>query len=203
MDFGGISLPAWNALLPVRRLLQAFATVPAAGDWGATAALLLICAAIVLPVGLRTGFLRLAPMRARWPTLAGIAAAAFVAPALIEESVYRVCLLPHPAEPVSAPVRWLWGIAGLALFVAAHPLGALRLPPGSARRAAFTDPAFLLLAALLGAACTIAYLRSGSLWPPVALHWILVVVWLIGLGGWERLYPGRSSTAASPSEDTS
>jgi predicted Abi (CAAX) family protease len=196
-------LPALNALPPVRRLLQAFATVPTAGAWGWTAALLLIVALVILPAGLGTGFLRFAPLRARWRTVAGIAAAAFFSPALIEEMIFRVCLLPHPAEPVSVAGRWLWGIAGLAVFVAAHPLGALRLPPGSPRRAAFGDPAFLLLAALLGAACSAAYLGSGSLWPPVALHWIVVVVWLIGLGGWERLYPGRSSAAASPSDATS
>ena len=189
--------------LLVRRLIRAFGTVPDAGDWAATAALLLLCAAIVLPVGLRTGFLRLAPMRAPWPTLAGIAAAAFIAPALIEEAVYRVCLLPHPAEPMSAAARWLWGIAGLAVFVAVHPLGALRHPPGSPRRATFTDPRFLVLAALLGAACSAAYLCSGSLWPPVLLHWILVAVWLIALGGSERLYPGRSSAAASRNDRTS
>ncbi|HAT13909.1 MAG TPA: CPBP family intramembrane metalloprotease, partial [Microcoleaceae bacterium UBA11344] len=29
---------------------------------------------------------------------------------------------------------------------------------------------------------------SGSMWPPVAIHWLAVTVWLLLLGGDRRLY---------------
>lgn len=194
-------------MLPVRRLLLAFSTLPDAGDWGRAAGLPLIAALVFLPVGFRTGLLRFAPLRAPWRTLAGIAVAALFTPALAEELIFRVCLLPHPVENASAEARWLWGLVGVAVFVAGHPLRVVALRRDSPKRAAFTNPTFLLLAALLGGACTLAYLGSGSLWPPVAIHGIVVIVWLLLFGGWERLYPpplsGKKRAAAACSEDTS
>lgn len=53
----------------------------------------------------------------------------------------------------------------------------------------FRTPVFLLSAALLGVACTVAYLHTGSLWVPVVIHWIIVAVWLVLLGGYKKLYP--------------
>ncbi|WP_293204846.1 MULTISPECIES: hypothetical protein [unclassified Microcoleus] len=47
---------------------------------------------------------------------------------------------------------------------------------------------FLLLAAVLGVACSIAYLLIGSIWPAVVIHWLGVTVWLLLLGGYRRLY---------------
>jgi predicted Abi (CAAX) family protease len=75
----------------------------------------------------------------------------------------------------------------LALFTASHPVNAILFSP--THRPTFTDPVFLVLAALLGLTCTLAYLQSGSLWPPVAIHWTAVVVWLLFLGGYRRLNP--------------
>lgn len=184
-------------MLPARRLLHAVSTIPDAGDWGMAAGLLLILALVFLPVGFGTGFLRLAPLRASRSVIAGIALAALVTPALIEEMIFRVCLLPHLSENASVEARWLWGCVGEIAFVACHPLRAIVLRRDSPKRAAFTDPVFLLLSALLGVACTLAYLGSGSIWPPVALHGIVVIAWLLLLGGWERLYPDSPSGASS------
>ncbi len=47
---------------------------------------------------------------------------------------------------------------------------------------------FLVLAALLGIICSLAYIQSGSLWTPVMIHWLLVVVWLLLLVGYRKLY---------------
>ena len=55
--------------------------------------------------------------------------------------------------------------------------------------AVFTHPLFLLFAALLGLVCTISYQISGSLWPPMLMHWITVLVWTMFLGG-KRLLTG-------------
>ena len=109
----------------------------------------------------------------------------FVLPALAEELLFRVLLLPHPQEHASDAGRWLWGTLALGLFVASHPLEALI--SSSARRGTFTDPVFLLLAGLLGLVCTIAYLESGSLWPPVVIHWSAASAWLLVLGGHGKL----------------
>jgi len=38
-------------------------------------------------------------------------------------------------------------------------------------------------AGLLGAACTGAYARTGSIWPPVAIHWLTVVLWKVLFAG--------------------
>ena len=54
-------------------------------------------------------------------------------------------------------------------------------------RAVFLDPSFLVLATLLGIVCTMTYLRSGSIWPPILFHWFTVVVWIMFLGGWEKV----------------
>jgi predicted Abi (CAAX) family protease len=115
-----------------------------------------------------------------------LAAGLFLLPAVVEELVFRVLLLPQPSQ-TSDRATWLaWGTVSLVLFVLYHPLNALTLFP--AARQLFMDPLFLLLAAGLGVVCSVAYWLSGSLWTPVAIHWIVVVVWLLFLGGYERLY---------------
>jgi predicted Abi (CAAX) family protease len=81
-----------------------------------------------------------------------------------------------------------WGALSLGLFVAYHPLaGRLWYPQG---RRLFEDGRFLLLTSLLGLVCVIAYQVTGSLWPPVLIHWLVVVIWLELLGGRRRLTQG-------------
>lgn len=97
----------------------------------------------------------------------------FAVPALLEELLFRV--LPPPR---------LWPFA-LAAYVLFHPLNAWLFWPEA--RDVFYDPAFLFLAALLGGGCTLLYRRTRSLWPPVALHWLVVAGWLLFLGGEDAL----------------
>ena len=109
---------------------------------------------------------------------------AFIAvftPSLPEEIIYRVLLLPHPSEHFAFAARFFWGGAALLVFVAAHPLLAFVARPWSRR--IFYRPAFLTIVALLGAACTLAYLATGSLWAPVALHWATMMGWKLFYGG--------------------
>jgi predicted Abi (CAAX) family protease len=42
---------------------------------------------------------------------------------------------------------------------------------------------FLSLAALMAIACTITYIKTGSLWVPVAIHWLTVLAWVFLLSG--------------------
>jgi predicted Abi (CAAX) family protease len=36
---------------------------------------------------------------------------------------------------------------------------------------------------VLGLGCAVMKLKTGSVWPAVILHWVLVVVWQTWLGG--------------------
>jgi len=53
-------------------------------------------------------------------------------------------------------------------------------------RALFDDPRFLFQATLLGVACSLAYGFTGSLWPPVLIHWLAVVIRLEPFRGREQ-----------------
>ncbi len=83
-------------------------------------------------------------------------------------------------------MNWiLWAVLGLGIFVAYHPLNAVTFyRQGNPN---FFNPIFLSLTEFLGLACTIAYFFTGSLWIVTLLHWLVVVVWLFGLGGEQKL----------------
>ena len=166
-------------LLP-SRLTRAYATWPSPAEWGVTLLTLALFALVALLILRRAGGLELRPLRARWPRLLAIVAAAPLSPALLEETLYRVVLNPHPLEGVSPQARVGWGALSLALYVLAHPLAAWRWRWA---RAYFWRPAFLVVVALLGLACTVLYLRTGSVWPPVALHAAVTVAWKLAFGG--------------------
>jgi predicted Abi (CAAX) family protease len=173
----------------IHRLRAALTTRPRQEEWQQTALLLALLALISLPLGFTLGFLRVHPVLS-WPTAPRVLLATFLFPAVIEELLFRVLLVPHPHENATRQARWLWASLALLLFVASHPLKAALFPP---HRAVFAEPAFLILATLLGLACTLAYLRTGSLWPPILLHWLAVAAWLLLLGGYDRV-----STAITP-----
>lgn len=171
--------------LLARRLTLAFSTIPDFTDWLVAAMLVLAYTAIALPVGFWSGFLKI-DVQTSWPTITGVLIGCLLTPGLSEEVFFRVLILPHPGENASGLMLWFWGWASLVLFVVYHPLNALTFYPIG--RSTFMNPVFLLLAAILGVACSIAYLQSGSIWPAVAVHWLAVTAWLLLLGGYRRLY---------------
>lgn len=106
-----------------------------------------------------------------------LAAVALVIPALGEELVFRGILQPHQLGEAR---EWIFSALSLAAFVIWHPLQVwLGLPLA---QPVFTEPSFLTLVAILGALCTALTHRSGSVWPAVLLHWIVVVGWKAGSG---------------------
>ncbi len=136
---------------------------------------------MALPFVLGSGLLRLDLTQL---TVRGFLAAAVVmlfCPGLLEELVFRVWLLPHPAERRSSRFRLAWTVAAVTLFTLWHPLNAWLLLP-EARRI-FWDWRFLVVVVLLGAACSLAYLRTGSIYAPIAVHWLTVVAWKTLLTG--------------------
>lgn len=112
-------------------------------------------------------------------------ATSLIAPAILEETFFRVLLLPHPSTNISLDSYIVWAGFSLFLFVIYHPLNALTFFPQG--RETFFDPAFLCLAASLGIICTTTYWQTGSLWLPALIHWFSVNIWLLCFGGLTRL----------------
>jgi predicted Abi (CAAX) family protease len=171
--------------LLARRISMAFLTIPDRTDWLVAAMLVLAYSAIALTIGFGSGFLKV-DVQTSQRTIVGVLVGCLLTPGITEEIFFRVLILPHPQENVSGLVLWFWGCVSLALFIVYHPLNALTFYPVG--RSTFMNPVFLLLAAVLGAACSITYLQSDSIWPAVAIHWLTVTVWLLLLGGYRRLY---------------
>ena len=171
--------------LLARRVSIAFSTIPDLTDWLVAVMLVLIYTTIALNVGFRSGFLTIDVQTSK-STIVGVLVGCLLSPGLTEELFFRVLILPHPEENASGLALLFWGGVSLALFVVYHPLNALTFYPEG--RSTFMNPVFLRLAAILGGACTVAYLQSGSLWSAVAIHWLAVTVWLLLLGGYRRLY---------------
>lgn len=96
-----------------------------------------------------------------------ISVVAFFIPALTEEIVFRGLLLPKRSP--------IWIARSLLAYVLWHPLEAVTFLPASAPY--FLELQFLWLVAILGLFCTAAYIRTGSLWASVLVHWLVVVAW--------------------------
>ena len=103
-----------------------------------------------------------------------------VFPSIIEESIFRGLLLPPSLDDASVRRRTFAVIASTALFVAMHPLNHWLI--GLSDTSLFTNPTFLVIVTLLGLTCAIQYLKTRSLWVPIATHWLTVVVWNLFLG---------------------
>ena len=167
------------------RLTTAISTIPDVEVWLSSVALVLVLMLISLPIGFYMGFLEVELLKASRQKIVSVMAICLLSPAITEELFFRILLLPQPTENANSATVWLWGVISLAMFIVYHPLNALSFYPAGLKT--FFNPAFLLLAALLGVICSIVYLQSGSLWPPVLIHWLVVVVWLLLLGGYGKL----------------
>lgn len=168
------------------RISAAISTLPNTEAWLQAAALLLIFTIVALPIGFQFRFLQFEVLNASWVTITGIIVRSFLMPAVTEELFFRVLLLPRSTEHVSTSLLGFWGCISLVMFIVYHPLNALTFFSRGLKT--FFEIAFLVLAALLGIVCSLAYIQSGSLWTPVLIHWLAVVVWLLFLGGYRKLY---------------
>ncbi|QPN59332.1 CPBP family intramembrane metalloprotease [Synechococcus sp. CBW1002] len=146
-----------------------------------TAVLLVGYCAVALACGRRNGFL---PRHWRWPKpLPGLVSslALLPMPAIGEELLFRVALLPQPDSGASLATGLAWGALSTGLFVLYHPLAAALWYP--AARRVFSDGRFLSQCLGLAVVCLVAYAATGSLWPPVLIHWLAVSLWLGPLEG--------------------
>jgi predicted Abi (CAAX) family protease len=95
----------------------------------------------------------------------------------IEELICRACLVPLAFEnlPLSQKLIWIGGAWLVA--IARYVIGYRHLHP------LFKQRRFLILAALLELGCLLTYVWTESLWLTVFFHWLVLVVWLLPLGG--------------------
>jgi len=176
-------LPVLSKL--VNRLMAAVLAPFRWNEWAVLLMVLIGYAAIAIPIGLMLGFLT--PIYAAIPptTAVLLVIRTFFLPALVEE-FGRILILPHPTEGLSLLAWWFWATLSLIVYVIYHPINALTLyRPGYPL---FFSKPFLVLCTLLGIACTILYSVTGSFLGLVLLHWIVVVVWLLFLGGHQQLH---------------
>ena len=158
------------------RLTTVLATWPTSGEWAWSAGIGAVTLTALGVIGFSTGLYAL-----HAPNTNHIAlrlAETLVAPAIGEELVFRGLLIPGRAEapnvlkPLAAStvVFILWHVAEAETFLrAAAPM--------------FLRVDFLACAAVLGVGCAVVRRVTGSLWPAVALHWVMVAIWQTWLGG--------------------
>jgi predicted Abi (CAAX) family protease len=90
---------------------------------------------------------------------------ALVMPALWQELVFRVLLLPHPTEGVKVMTLAIWSAISLAIFVVYRGMLYRYRQPQANHCLGWYE------SAVLGMIATVVYLTTGSLWAAVGLHW--------------------------------
>ncbi|PHY21164.1 type II CAAX prenyl endopeptidase Rce1 family protein [Caulobacter sp. BP25] len=163
------------------RLVSSLRAVPSARGWASCLAVSLVTLAAMAALGFSTGLYHITPTQPGLPLR--MLTVLFI-PALGEELAFRGLLTPGPGE---SRRPWLEIGAATGLYVLWHVVEALTFLPGAA--AVFLRPDFLACCAILGLGCAVMKRRTGSVWPAVALHWALVVVWQTWLGGVSALKP--------------
>jgi predicted Abi (CAAX) family protease len=109
----------------------------------------------------------------------------FIFPSLLEEVFFRGVLIPNNAVNHGEKRIVTYIVVSTTAFVLWHPFNALTINRTAANM--FLNPSFLLIVAALGITCSISYVASRSLWTPIIIHWLTVVVWVVFLGGRNRL----------------
>jgi uncharacterized protein len=158
-----------------KRLWTGLTMWPDRAMWLLSAGVFAAYATLAWGIGFGTGLYKFEPQLDA--SLLRVALVAFFVPAMGEEVFFRGALIPnysqaHKALPHTA--------LALALFLAWHPINAWLFFPTVLPL--FSDWRFLLVTACLGIACSYLWRTTKSLWPPIMLHWLAVVIWKAFLG---------------------
>jgi predicted Abi (CAAX) family protease len=161
-----------------KNLIAGFCTSPLRAPFKAVAlAPLYVLAAIV--IGFGADLLHYEPVSHRIAPL--LPFTLFIFPALVEEAFFRGILIPRNMLNRGCGATSIAIAGSTLLFVMWHPLSAFTMNP--AAKADSLNPAFLSIVALLGVTCGYSYVASRSLWVPVLIHWVTVIIWVLWLGG--------------------
>ena len=158
------------------RLWRNLTTWPSVGGWWASMEFGGVALVVIAVIGFAAGDFRLGAVNLTGMPLRLLGV--LLVPALGEEAVFRGLLLPDDSE-TRRP--WVWLIGSTLAYGAWHVVEALTFLPKALP--VFIRPDFLAITLVLGAACALMRWRTGSLWPPVILHWLAVTVWQTFLGG--------------------
>ena len=180
----------------IRELRAALTSLPTIGGWRCFLLYYLAFVLCALLFGFGSGLLRWEPVQASPGAICPFALALLVRPALVEEIVFRGLLLPREHKTIPRGRMLTICSAALCLFVASHIVNGLFFRHSAV--ALFTDPRFLLIAAMMGAMCIASYLTTVSLWPGIAGHWLTVATWVLLLGGRSLLGARIGAAAAGP-----
>jgi uncharacterized protein len=159
----------------VTRIRAGLKAWPTLAMWRYSAAVFALYAITAWGIGFTTGLYHLEPRLDL--DLIRIAVIAFFVPAIGEEVFFRGLLVPNAAKKPNALLHMSFA---LGAFLVWHPLNAMLFFPSV--YPLFSDWRFLSVTALLGGACIHLWRKTGSLWPPIALHWLAVVIWKGFLG---------------------
>ncbi len=102
-------------------------------------------------------------------------------PSLLEEAFFRGVLIPNNTKNKGYRYVVFYTALSTLIFLLWHPLVALTINP--AAREIFLNPSFLLIVFCLGLVCSLSYIYSRSLWWPIVIHWLTVLLWVLFLGG--------------------
>ncbi len=158
------------------RFTAGIATWPDPAGWLASGTAGIVTLAALAAVGFSTGLYSL--HRADTHDLAMRLIEVVFVPAIGEEAVFRGLLVPGRRE-TDRPLIPL--TLATFIFVVWHMVEAETFLPMAARM--FERPDFLCCAGMLGAGCGWMRWRTGSIWPGVVLHWLMVTIWQTWLGG--------------------
>lgn len=146
---------------------------------GVSVVCFLVYVAMAVPIGFGSGMVK--PVLASWESFLYMPLALMVFPSLLEEAFFRGLLIPRNTRDGGIGRIIFFCLFSSLVFTVWHPLNALTINPGG--REFFLDPWFLLITFLLGLSCSVGYIYTRSLWTPVVMHWLTVVVWVLFLGG--------------------
>jgi predicted Abi (CAAX) family protease len=168
----------FNRLIDVKRGLI---TLPKGSGLLFSVVVFLMYMAVALPIGFCSGFFTIHVLKTNIWVMIVLPISLFFIPSFFEEIVFRGFFLPHKERQISNIHLLIYAAFSIALFIAWHPFNAITI--NHPAFSMFTHPVFLSLAALMAIACTITYLKTGSLMVPIAIHWLTVLGWVFFLSG--------------------
>jgi len=162
-------------------LKRGLLTLPKGSDILFSVVVFLIYITVALCIGLYSGFLKIKVLTTSTWVMILLPISFFFVPSLFEEMFFRGLLLPHKSRTTSNRLLLLYSVFSIFVFIVWHPINATTI--NHPAFAIFTNLVFLCLATLMSIACTITYLKTGSLWVPVVIHWLTVLAWVFFLNG--------------------
>jgi predicted Abi (CAAX) family protease len=147
-----------------------------------TSIALSLLAIFLVPLGFKTGFLKVQALPRKQTLL--LFPKLLILPAIFEEFIFRGLLLPPIPSGFTDPNLYLASL-NLFGFVIMHPINAKLFFKRS--YPTFLNSFFLFSTFVIGLICTILTWHTKSLIPAILVHWIVVVVWIVLFGGYQKL----------------